>query len=54
MPITHRIPKHPTDCDETLKLVLQNIVFCNQNGYKLVTYEIKPDEVVLNYEPYAS
>jgi hypothetical protein len=51
MPITDTIPKHPTDCDKTLGLVLDNIVFRNNNGYKLVKYEIKPDEVVLNYKP---
>jgi hypothetical protein len=53
MPITHTIPKHPTDINKTLGLVLDDIKFSNQNSYKLVTYEIKPDEVVLNYEPQA-
>ncbi len=54
MPITHTIPKHPTDCGATLKLVLNDIKFSNENGYKLVSYEIKPSEVVLNCEPYPS
>jgi hypothetical protein len=53
MSIPHNIPKHPTDCDESLRSVLENILFCNKNGYKLVSYEIKTNEVVLNYEPYA-
>jgi hypothetical protein len=50
MPITHTIPKHPTDSDETLRLVLDDIKFSNQNGYKLVSYQIESDKVVLNYD----
>ena len=46
----HTIPKHPTNSDETLDLVLNNIVFCNLNNSKLLSYEIKPKEVVLKYE----
>ncbi len=48
---THTIPKHPTNPDQTLGLVLDDVVFMNAGGYKLVSYEITADKVVLNYEP---
>ena len=49
--MTQNVPKHPTDCDETLKAVLDNVIFNNANNYHLISYEIRPNEVVLHYAP---
>lgn len=45
-----KVPKHPTDCDQSLRAVLDNIKFNNENDAKLVDYTIKPKEIELNYE----
>ncbi|HUI08099.1 MAG TPA: hypothetical protein VL486_13955 [Verrucomicrobiae bacterium] len=49
--MTQEIPKHPTDPDQTLKAVLDDIKFRNSNGRILVDYEINTDKVILTYEP---
>jgi hypothetical protein len=46
-----RIPKHPSSGDETLKAVLTDVVFRNENGRKLTRFEIQPSVVILTYEP---
>jgi hypothetical protein len=45
-----KIPKHPTDCDLTLAVVLEDVIFRNENGDELVKYSIEADFVVLTYE----
>ena len=49
--ITQTIPKHPTDPDQTLDAVLEDVVQRNALNRKLVGFVIKPKEVVLAYEP---
>jgi hypothetical protein len=44
------VPKHPHDSDATLKAVLDNIKFQNENDAILVDSSIDDDEVVLIYE----
>jgi len=44
------VPKHPLDSDATLKAVLDNIKFQNENDAKLVDSSIDANEVVLTYE----
>ena len=44
------VPKHPLDSDATLKAVLDNIKFQNENDAKLVDASIGANEVILMYE----
>jgi hypothetical protein len=44
------VPKHPTDCDETIRAVLDAVIFYTDDGDTLVRYEIRPAEVVLTFE----
>ncbi len=48
------ITKHPSDCDETLDAILQDIETCNRKGDRLVAFSIQPDDVILVYEAHDS
>ena len=41
------VPKHPLDSDATLKAVLDNIKFQNENDAKLVDSSIDANEAIL-------
>jgi len=47
------VRKHPTDCEETLRVVLENVQHFNKNNAKLVQFDPQPgkDHVVLWYDP---
>ena len=48
------ITKHPSEYDQTLDEVLQDIEDCNKNGDKLVAFSIQPAAVILIYERHNS
>ncbi len=52
--IKKMITKHPSECDETLDAVLQDIEDCNRNGDKLVAFSIQPSDVILIFERHDS
>ena len=44
------VPKDPAGGDETLKAVLDVIIFQTQDGDEFISYEIRPNSVVLTFE----
>ena len=44
------IPKNPADSDATLETVLDAIIFYGKDGDELVSYENKPDKVILTFD----
>jgi hypothetical protein len=44
------VPKDPAGGDETLKTILDVIIFQTQDGDELISYGIKPASVILNFE----
>lgn len=44
------VPKNPASGDETLEAVLDVIIFQTEDGDELVSYQNKPDKVVLTFE----
>jgi hypothetical protein len=44
------VPKDPASGDETLKAVLDVVIFQTQDGDELVKYQNKPDKLVLTFE----
>ena len=48
--ITQTILKHPTDSDETLQAILEDVIQRAGLNRKLVSYVIKPKEVTLTYD----
>jgi hypothetical protein len=44
------VPKSPASCDETLKAVLDFVVFQTKDGDKLVDHQVLPDKVVLKFD----
>lgn len=47
---TKTVPKHPTDSDETLKAVLEVIIFQTADTDEFIHYKIKPGKVELIFE----
>jgi hypothetical protein len=47
---TKIVPKHPTNADETLKAVLEVIIFQTADADEFIQYKIKPDKVELIFE----
>lgn len=47
---TKPIPKNPASCDETLKAVLEAVIFYTEDGDELIGYENNSDKVVLKFE----
>jgi hypothetical protein len=47
---TKKVPKNPASADETLNAVLEVVIFQTEDGDELVSFENKPDEVVLVFE----
>jgi len=46
---TKSVPKNPVDGDATLEAVLEAIIFYTKDGDELVSYQNKPDKVVLTF-----
>jgi hypothetical protein len=44
------VPKNPTDSDATLETVLETIIEFTKDGDELVSYQNKPDKVVLTFD----
>ncbi len=44
------VPKNPASADKTLEIVLEVIIFQTKDGDELISYENKPDKVVLTFE----
>ena len=47
---TKTVPKNPADSDDTLDAVLEVIIFQTEDGDELVSFENKPNQVVLTFE----
>lgn len=47
---TKSVPKNPADCDDTLNAVLEVIIFQTEDGDELISFQNKPDQVVLTFE----
>jgi hypothetical protein len=47
---TKSVPKNPASGDETLKAVLEVIIFQTQDGDELINYQNFPDKVVLTFD----
>jgi hypothetical protein len=47
---TKSIPKNPDDSNATLEAVLDAIIFYAEDGDELVSYQNKPDKVILTFE----
>ena len=47
---TKSVPKNPASCDETLKAVLEVIIFQTRDGDEFVSFQNKPDKVILTFE----
>jgi hypothetical protein len=47
---TKTVPKNPADADATLESVLEVVIFQTKDGDELISYQIKPDKVVLTFE----
>jgi len=47
---TKSVPKNPASCDQTLEAILEVIIFQTADGDELVSYQIKPDKVILTFE----
>jgi hypothetical protein len=37
-------------CDETIRSILESVVFQNDSDYKLMSYQVLRDRVILTYE----
>lgn len=44
------VPKNPTDGDATLETVLDAIILYTKDGDELISYQNKPDQVVLTFD----
>jgi len=44
------VPKNPTDSEATLETVLDAIILFTKDGDELVSYQNKPDKVVLTFD----
>ena len=44
------VPRNPDSCDDTVKAILEVIIFQTADGDRLVRYEITPDQVILFFE----
>jgi hypothetical protein len=47
---TKIVPKNPNDADETLKAVMDVIIFMTQDADEFVSYKVQSDKVVLTFE----
>jgi hypothetical protein len=47
---TKSVPKNPASCDETLAAVLEVILFQTADGDEFISFQIKPDKVILTFE----
>lgn len=46
---TKSVPKNPASPDETLEAVLEVVIFQTQDGDELISFQNKPDKVVLTF-----
>ena len=46
---TTSVPKDPASSDKTLTMVLDVIIFQTKDGDELISYQNKPDKVVLRF-----
>jgi hypothetical protein len=44
------VPKNPVNADDTLKAVMEVIIFQTEDGDDFIKYEIKPDKVLLTFD----
>ena len=44
------IPKNPANTDKTLEMILDLIIFQTEDGDELISYQNKPDKVVLTFD----
>jgi hypothetical protein len=47
---TKTVPKNPADGDATLEAVLEVVIFQTKDGDELVSYQTKPDKIVLTFD----
>ena len=47
---TKSVPKNPADGNDTLNAVLEVIIFQTKDGDELISYQNKPDKVMLTFD----